>query len=80
MAYREDNLNAHLTYITTCGAQLVDKSVFYPSQTSPAAIHRPEGMEGFVGLGGKSEPEIWSRVHVTANASDCATMSLVRYL
>ncbi|VDP14158.1 unnamed protein product [Heligmosomoides polygyrus] len=31
-------------------------------------------MEGFVGLGGKSEPGTWYRVHATVSASsDCAT-------
>lgn len=51
------------------------KSVFYAFQASLLPLHslHPGGLEGLIGLGRKSEPGSWRRVHLTAGTSGCAT-------
>ncbi|VDP07642.1 unnamed protein product [Heligmosomoides polygyrus] len=56
-----------LLHISFSDVSFPDNSVWYQ-------FTDPGGMEGLVGLGGKSEPGTWYRVHATAGtSSDCAT-------
>lgn len=66
-----NSLNACLAFEATCGSQLMEKSLFYPSQRSVASIQGPrrDGRPRWVEV--KSEPSTRKQLHTTLGRGDC---------
>lgn len=56
-------------HYTGLGGQPMAKSVLYPSRQVRCQFTCAKGMEGLVGVGGKSELSTWNGVHEAAGTS-----------